>query len=251
MTIVSQAGRQLSAEEEKALWQRLRDGDAPEAREALANYYLPFARILAAKLYAHRAHDEFEFAEYFQFASVGLLEAIDRYDPDKGASFKTYASHRINGAVLSGIDGLSEKQSQISLRKRLQQERLASLKESGAERSGPDALFARLAEVATGLALGFMLDGGGMYQTDDSGYADNTYSSLELKQLQQRLKEIVERLPERECKIIKYHYYHGFGFDEIAQRLGVTKGRVSQIHARALSQLRDLYGGGDGIDKAL
>lgn len=251
MTIESQTGQRLSAEEEADFWRQMRSGNAPLAREALANHYLSFARILAAKLFARRVHDEFEFAEYLQFASVGLLEAIDRYDPEKGASFKTYASHRINGAVLDGIENLSEKQSQIGLKKRLQQERLCSLKEGDGSSTDFDALFARLAEVATGLAIGFMLDGMGMFQSDSAGYADNTYSSWELKQLQQRIRELVESLPEREGKIIKYHYYHGIGFGEIAQKLGVTKGRVSQIHVRALSLLRELYGGGTRFDKVL
>src|SRR6266702_5284656 len=85
----------LPREEEFALWRRLQEGDR-SAREALVDHYAPFAQILAAKVYGGRHHDELAFAEYAQFAMVGLLsrwtasirrgESSSRPSPARGSS---------------------------------------------------------------------------------------------------------------------------------------------------------------------
>lgn len=73
--------------QEAVLWRHWREQGDAQARETLIRLHTPYARILAAKLYAGRYHDEVEFDDYFQFACVGLLESIDRYDPQYGATF--------------------------------------------------------------------------------------------------------------------------------------------------------------------
>src|SRR4051812_34793299 len=125
----SQPENVLTEEEERELWHAYLSRKDGKIRERLIEYYLSYARIIAAKLYAGRHHDEFEFDEYLQFAIVGLVESIDRYDPDRGAQFKTYASQRMIGSILNGIELLSEKQQQIRFRQRLMAERVESLKE--------------------------------------------------------------------------------------------------------------------------
>lgn len=226
----------LDPEEEAALWRRFRvEGDCA-AKETLVSHYLGFAQILAGKIYGSRYHDEIEFAEYMQFASVGLLEALERFDPALGVKFKTFAGRRIIGAMLNGIETVSEKQQQIAFRKRLSAERLESLKEGHAE-TRSEQLFHHLARVAVGLALGYMLDDSSMYQRRNASYAQSGYESVELEQLRERVRGLVEELPEREKKVIKYHYMNHFPFDEIAGLMGVTKGRISQIHKHALELL--------------
>lgn len=142
--------------EESRLWRAWRQLRDAAARERLIHLHFGFARIMAGKLYARRHTDEVEFDEYLQLASVGLIESIDRYDPEQGASFRTYASHRIQGAILSGLEALTERASQLALRRRIEQERLQSL-QAGSDVPAGDA-FSRLASIAVGLALGFMLE---------------------------------------------------------------------------------------------
>lgn len=230
------------------LWTAFLENACASAREQIIDFYLPFARVLAAKLYAKRTYAELEFLDYFQFASIGLIEAVDRYDPVRGAKFETFAAHRINGAILNGIATLSEKQEQISARQRIADDRMRSLKESPEEPKDPGALFSYLAELAIGIAVGLALEDSGMVQAEHAAYPDNTYKSVELKQLQQRMRELLERLPINERRVIKYHYLQQLAFDEIATMLGVTKGRVSQIHKDALNRLRDSIQRHGGID---
>ena len=121
-------------------------------------------------------------------ASVGLLESVDRYDPQFGASFRTYASHRIQGAILSGIEASTERQRQLALKRRVRKERLELLGRQG-EESGQEETFSRLADIAVGLAIGFMLDDLGMYQSGEGTYGDNAYAAEEMRQLESRLEK--------------------------------------------------------------
>ena len=228
------------AGEEPRLWEAMRSGADPGARARLIDMHLPFARIMAAKLYAARITNELEFEEYLQYASTGLLECIDRYDPSYGASFRTYASHRMTGAILNGVQISSEKQEQIAFRARIGAERTQSLRgDKPAADAGPDALFANLARIAVGLALGYVLEDSGMFREDEGGTMDNSYQRIELRQLQKRVRALVDNLPERERLIIRYHYFNHVPFDHIAGMLGVTKGRISQLHKRALEWLHE------------
>lgn len=230
------AAAALPLAEEPALWEATRAGN-PVARERLIEAYLPFARMLAAKLFAGRIDNDLEFGEYLQFATIGLIEAVDRFEPGREVQFKTFAGHRINGAVLSGIEHLSEKREQISARGRLIAERRESA--NSALDQGDKDLFQQLAEVAIGLALGYVLDDPAIYQHDERAIAENHYTGLELRQMRDKVRALVDSLPQREKMVIKYHYLNHVPFNTIAESMGVTRGRVSQIHRRALELLRE------------
>ena len=198
--------------------------------------------MLAAKAYANRIQLELEFADYLQYASIGLIEAVDRFDPAIAPKFEVFSALRINGAILNGIVSFTEKQEQISARKRLLTERVKSLKEDAPKPKDHDAVFKYLAELAIGLAVGFALEGTGMYQDEEGCYEENTYRRIELKQFCKKVTKMMELLPDRERRVIKLHYQQQIPFDEIAEILCVTKGRISQLHKSALKRLRQEFG---------
>ncbi len=221
------------------LWARWVEQRNPFDRHTLVERYTGFTRMLAAKCYSGRISHELEFGDYLQFAMVGLLESIDRFNPAMGAKFETFASHRINGAILNGVESLSEVQRQASVRHRVVKERAASLAENAL--AEPVSALERLAEVAIGLALGFALEDSGVYESDgERTLPDNAYSRLEMHQLSRRLADCVESLPEQQRAVIHRHYFQQMPFVEIADALKLTKGRVSQIHSAALLSLRAL-----------
>jgi len=226
----------FDAGEETSLWQSMASDAQGAARLRLIEIHLPYARIVAARMYSHRRHDEIEFGDYMQLATVGLIESVDRFDPSHGAAFRTFAGHRIHGAILNGLETLTEKQQQIACRQRMARERMRSLEEKD---DAAEDLFERLARIAVGLALGYLLEGSGMYREAEQPAPDTGYRSIELRQLQHRVQALVESLPERERRIIRYHYMQQVPFETIAHMLGVTKGRVSQLHRRAMEQLRE------------
>ena len=220
-------------------------------RERLVHAYTGFARIMAAKAFAKRLYTEIEFGDYLQYAMVGLIEAIDRFDPQLGNKFETFAGPRITGAVLSGIESSSEIQQQISARRRVVAQRVASLSVAApgaAPEQGPKAVFARLAELAVGLAVGFALEHSGMHRAEDAEYADNSYHGVELKQLRARLRELVARLPEPQRQIVYAHYVQNQGFDDVAHHMDLSRGRIAQLHKDALDRLRTLLRQQGGVD---
>lgn len=235
------AANGIVADDAEALWRAFVQDATPEHRERLLAHYLPFARMLAARMYAGRTHMQVEFDEYLQLARLGLIEALDRFDPGRGYKFETYAGSRINGAILSGMEAYSEVHEQVAARKRAVTARLASLKDKDLVANQPEDVFAYLAELAIGLAVGFALDNPGMYQDPERGtqYQDNTYAGVELKQLRARIGALLDGLPGKHRQVIAYHYLQQCAFEEIADLLQVSRGRVSQIHKEALLKLRE------------
>lgn len=240
---VEASARQVEA----ALWRGFRESGTQEDREALIRHYLPYVRTVAATYYRRRTHDEIEFDEYLQFATVGLVESVDRFADDRGAQFKTFASRRMHGAILNGLERLTEKQQQIALRMRLRQERMKEIKSAARTISAQDGAagaadepFRYLAEVGIGVALTFLLEGTGLVENDSlaTAPASHYYGSLEYRQLQQRLRHFIGALTAQEQTVIRSHYLQDVPFQEIGTMLGVTKGRIAQIHRAALDKLR-------------
>ncbi|WP_148042278.1 sigma-70 family RNA polymerase sigma factor [Pseudomethylobacillus aquaticus] len=224
-----------------AIWEAFLRERSGQARETLIQQYSSFANMLAAKLYANRQVDHIEFDEFRQHALVGLMESIDRYDPMHGASFETFAAHRIKGAILTGVEKYCERQEQISARARLRKERMQQLLLSVAEANTDPNPFMRLVDIALGTAIGYMLDDSGMYQSGQEVQEHNVYRSHELRDLIRVVDRLVTTLPEAEEKVIRYHYFQQVRFDHIAERMQISKGRVSQIHHRALRRLYEHY----------
>lgn len=230
------------------LWRTFQSIRDSTSRERIVRHYLRFARIMAAKLYAGRHDVDAEFADYVQFARLGLLEAVDRFEHARGIKFETFAAKRISGAILNGLRSFSEVQEQIVARKRIVAERVETLCDVELEPSDPAVLFGYLAEMAIGLAVGFALDDTGMYSDTDAHYHDNTYSGVELRQLREHIKVALAQLPGKQRQVITYHYLQQVAFEEIAQILAVTRGRVAQIHKEALGNLRELLRRRDRLD---
>lgn len=232
------------------LWARWKGGGDAAAREQLICHYLPYARLLAATLFGRRTHGDVEFEDYLQLARIGLIEAVDRFDPGQGAQFKTYASKRIQGAMLNGLMRLTEKNQQISVRVRLRQDRLEAVKEAAGglpARRDAGELFRYLAEVGIGLALGVLLEDTGMIDADafETGAhipspEVSYFRKSEIRQLRDVLQVMLDRLSDQQRQVIRCHYLQELPFDEIALDMGVTRGRISQLHRQALLKLREL-----------
>jgi RNA polymerase sigma factor FliA len=220
---------------ERRLWLDYRAG-AAGARDTLLERYLPLAKRLAASLYAKRTVDDIEFGDYLHLAYTGLLEAMQRYRHEDAAHFATFATYRIRGAMLNGIPRMTEIGDQIATRREMQRERTRSLQ--GGDK--PSLQLAGLADLVIGIALTYQLEE--IAEADELHLHSTTdpYASREYDDMQRRLRGILDRLPERERKIVYYHYFHQLPFDEIATLFELTKGRISQLHKLAIETLRDV-----------
>jgi RNA polymerase sigma factor for flagellar operon FliA len=227
-----------------ALWAQFVVSRADSLREELISHYLPLARMVAAKLYRLRPDNSVSFDDYLQYARVGLLEAIDRYDPEREASFETFSSYRIRGAVLNGLGRESEIAAQRAYWSARTQERVDSLQPAQTHGTADLDDFVQL---TVGLALGFLLDR--QSELVDASAASNPYSATELAELRSVVRGLVEQLPAREREIVRQHYFHEREFQLIASDLGLTKGRVSQLHSQALRRVAELLNKASFLDK--
>lgn len=228
---------------EVALWELWRSHRDEDARAKLLSMHLPYARVVAASYFRKRFHNEIEFDDYLQLASVGLIEAMDRFDPTAGAQFKTFAARRMHGSILDGLERLTEKQQQIAARQRLKAQRAESLAEGVLESAKgvrpQEKALEYLAEAGLAFALAWLLDGTGMVEPVDRSETVPFYRSTEMRQTRERILDLVRGLPPQERKVIHGHYLQEQPFEQIATSMGLSKGRVSQLHHQALKRLRE------------
>jgi RNA polymerase sigma factor for flagellar operon FliA len=222
--------------EERELWDRWHKSQDADARHALIIKYSPWARLVARDVYVRVYGMNDAWHDCVQNALIGLLEAIDRFNPDFEASFQTYARYRVRGAVFNGVRALRESSAQ-GMRSHdhssALSDRLQSLEDD--DPSDPSDPFEAFVSTAVGLGLGFLLESNSM-QT--GVHSTDAYAELERHELSTLITGGVEQLPQREQTVLVLHYYHYIPFVEIAARLGVTKGRISQLHKGALERLR-------------
>lgn len=203
--------------------------------------YMPLVKMIAGTLFSARSFDGVPFEEYVQYGAEGLIQAMRRYDPQQGVKFESYASHRIRGAIITGLEKATEVNQQVSTLRRMAQERinsLAALQPAPSRKATPQESFDRLVEVSLGLAVAYMLDDSSLFSDRTPTHWDDGASNLAYKQLQTRLLAAVQDLSQNEQKVLDQHYFQHEPFDLIAQHLGLTKGRISQLHRSALTKLR-------------
>jgi RNA polymerase sigma factor for flagellar operon FliA len=229
---------------EADLWRDYLATRDPNLRSRVVEHYLEVAHKLAAILFSRRIHNAVSFEDYLQYARVGLLEAVDRFNPDRETSFETFASYRIRGAIFNGLEKSTEWAAQAAQRRRVRlRERAESLTVSPATdapaRDKPTDSFATLVDATILLAMGYVLEDSGDWSASSSAESADPYRTVQLDMLRRRLKLMVDALPERERRIVHYHYFEHMEFRAIAELLTISKGRVSQLHARALCLIRD------------
>lgn len=231
MDTTPELGRTLEGQE-GALWQRWQHERDPKTRDALILHYSPWARAVARDVYVRVYLIRDAWHDCAQNALLGLIEAIERFDPRRGVPFKPYARHRVRGAVFDGVRAL--RTGTLLADNHVSDVRVTERLESLQEDASTDPLEAFIA-ITVGLGLGFLLD---MQSMPDQSRPAEGYAELERAELNAAVAEEMERLPERERLILQLHYYHQIQFVDIAGQMSLTKGRISQLHKRALERLR-------------
>lgn len=227
---------------EDKLWQSFVIKNDQEARQQLIENHLPLAKHIAFRFYNTRIDDDIEFNDYLQYANLGLIEAIDNFDIYRNVTFSTYATYRIKGSILNGISSFTEKREQLSLQRRLQKERVQSVV------SDDGGTFKDLVDNTLGLAISFMLEDTNLVISEPEYDNNIPYQTYTLNQIKRDIKRIVKSLNKNEQIIIRLHYYKFINFNQIASKMNLTKGRVSQIHKNALVKIKDALEANNKID---
>ncbi|MGH8106059.1 MAG: sigma-70 family RNA polymerase sigma factor [Arenimonas sp.] len=225
--------------EEQQLWISHRGGKDRGAHQQLFFRYAPWARAVARDVYRRMRIPQMDWNDYAQNATIGLLEAMSRYDENRGIEFMAYAKPRVRGAVFNGLRSyLSE-----AHRREGQAERINDRLDSFEGSSSDDPL-SQLISTVSGMGLGLLLDSSA--SADFFGAGSDASSMVERHQMDALLANAMSNLPEREKLVLTLHYFQHMPFVDIAALLGVTKGRISQIHKAAIEKSR-AHLRGDGL----
>jgi RNA polymerase sigma factor for flagellar operon FliA len=222
---------------EAALWERWISKRDVTARVELFLLYGNWSRMLANLVLARYPHPLAEWGDYVHFASIGLLQALDRFQPDLQTRFQSFAEPYVRGAVLKGLSCY------VSDKKNLVIERLAH-QESHRD-FDKDSAFDTIVTTAIDLAFGYFLELGII---DEEPVDNSPFKAYAQENQHQQLGDYVDQLPERERHIIISHYYQHLSFTEISQLLEISKARVSQLHTQALRRIRSCYEQADDMD---
>jgi RNA polymerase sigma factor for flagellar operon FliA len=218
--------------EEHALWLRYNPGDCREAQQALFFRYSPWAKSVARAVYRRIRLPQVEWADYAHNATVGLLEAMGRFDPARGIDFPGYAKPRVRGSVFNGLRSFLADYTRRESSARMM-DRYDSFDGSD---DGDDDVLGQIVSAVTGLGIGFLLDSASVqsaFQADQ-----NPSDVAERHQMDRLLADGLEALTGQEKMVMDLHYQQNMPFVEIAELLDLSKGRISQIHRAAISRIR-------------
>lgn len=224
---------------EAAEWRQFRTDPSADARVALFTRFREVARRTALKEHRRISGMGLELSDCTQVAYEALLESIERFDPDRGIPFAAYVRPRITGAIRNALAKASEARSSYSARKRAERDRLTSLKRQASTNEDNDTMES-LREIVVGMALGFLLEENGEGEAEQvPSSSPSAFDGAAWNQLEKALDDKLSNLPDPERSVIHYHYKQGLQFAEIASLFGLSRGRVSQIHSKALARLRN------------
>jgi len=225
--------------EEQALWLRYRPGECREAQQALFFRYSPWAKSVARAVYRRLRLPQMEWADYAHNATIGLLEAMGRFDPSRGIDFPGYAKPRVRGSVFNGLRSFL-----ADYTRRESSARMMERYESFDAPDDEDDVLAQVVSTVTGLGIGFLLDSASVqsaFQADQ-----NPSDVAERHQMDRLLAEGLESLEGQEKRGMDLHYQQNVPFVDIAALMGVSKGRISQIHRSAVERIRARVRRSDG-----
>ena len=250
------------AEDIKPLWREYRKHGDRTVRDRLILTYAPLVKFVAGRLGSGLpAHvDEGDLVSY---GLLGLIGAIERYDPDRDVKFETYAIARIKGAIIDELRAMDWVPRSVRSRAR-DIERAIAVLEAKLHRAPTDEEIAEKLGITTEELDDSLTDisrssiaaldelwtvssGSGdqvsLIDTIEDTSGPQPSQALDQTEMREALGESIAHLPEREKLVITLYYYEELTLREIGEVLGVTESRVCQLHSEAMHLIRAMVEG--------
>jgi RNA polymerase sigma factor FliA len=258
-----QAARAHSSQDVAKFWKRYKKNPKKHAndREVLILHYLHLVRYVVSRL-PMTLPSSIAPEDLISYGTIGLMESIERFDPDRGLKFETYAVTRIRGSIIDHLRIQDWVPRGVRKRSKLLQETFVRMEEALGRTPTEEELAEELklpkAKIQTMLAessnlvlslddfLGNDGDGSSMSLMDtvEDKNSPNPEGELENVEAQRRLADAIGSLPEREKLLIALYYHENMTLKEIGEIINVSESRVCQLHAQAISRLRHRMGQG-------
>lgn len=242
------------------LWQEYKTASTQEARNRLVLQYSPLVKYVAGRVGSGLPHCV-EQADLVSYGMFGLIDAIDKFEPDRGYKFETYAITRIRGAIIDELRSIDWVPRSVRAKARAVENAYAKLENDllrtpsdaevaeamGTTEEDLQALYAKISFLGI-VALEETLSVG-PDRADSVTVADTIPDSgvgpvaaFEQGETRRTLVAAINRLPEREKVVLALYYYENLTLRQIGQILGITESRVCQIHTKAVLQVRSKLG---------
>jgi len=240
-----------------ALWRRYKATGDEVLRERLILHYSPLVKYVAGRV-SGGLPPNVDVGDCFSYGMFGLIDAIEKFEPERGVRFELYAMRRIRGAIMDELRALDWIPRSVRAKARAL-ERAYAVLEIQLHRTPTDAEIAdemavsvpELHQILSQLSLvnvlaldellGASSDRPGAVSLGDTledAAADDPVAVVESQETQRLLAGAVTTLPEREQTVITLYYFEGLTLAEIGRVLGVSESRISQIHTKAMLALR-------------
>jgi RNA polymerase sigma factor for flagellar operon FliA len=247
----------VKATELRELWQRYKKDGNEKARERLVLAYSPLVKFVAGRMSSGLpAH--IEEADLISYGLLGLIGAIERFEPEREIKFETFAVARIKGSIIDELRSLDWVPRSVRAKAREIEAAHVKLERTLGRTPSDD-------EVATELGVSMddfqesllqisnssvvaldelwaVSDASGdqvsLLDTMKDPSAVDPAKELGVSELKDRLAHAISRLPEREKLVVALYYYENLTLREIGEVLGVTESRVSQLHTKAVLRLK-------------
>jgi len=241
---------------ENDLWTRYKDRGDESARDDLILNYMGGVRFVAGRMAIH-VPANVELDDLISWGVLGLLDAVEKFDPDKGLKFSTYATIRIRGAIIDEIRSLDwAPRSLRTMARKIGSARERLRHETGGEPSveaiaeamdvEPEKVSDTLVQLQTAqvLSLDDYLPGSEREESRNLNVIEDTGvrspgSEAEAQERQEKLVEAILGLPEQQQKVLNLYYYEELTLKEIGAVLEVSESRVCQVHSAAIKKLRE------------
>ncbi|RPI77001.1 MAG: FliA/WhiG family RNA polymerase sigma factor [Desulfobacteraceae bacterium] len=228
-----------------------------EERERLIREYAPLVKTIAGRL-GLRLPSHINRDDLISAGIMGLLDAIDKFDADKGTEFKSYAEFRVRGAMLDELRAMDWVPRSVRRNAKRLQEAYAKVEhikmrpaeddEIAAEMGLDLEAFFHLLEEVRGVSIINKDELTHLLPEEDvndrwTAYQNRSektpFGSLYLREVADTIAAAIEKLPENEKIVVSLYYYEELTMKEIGKAMGYTESRVSQLHTKAALRLRN------------
>ena len=223
------------------VWSDFQRTREPALRNRLVVQYSPLVKYVAGRMRSRLPHSVDQ-DDLVSDGVLGLMDAIERFDPSRGLSFQTFAVPRIRGAIIDGLRSMDFVPRSVRDKVRIVQQATVALEER-LGRIPEDEEIAREVGVPVQQVRDLTKQASSNHANlDDFELADELASaaddSVERGDVSASLRRVIAELNERDQVVIALYYFEGLTLADIGKVLGVTESRISQVHSRATNTLR-------------
>lgn len=252
----------MTEKEKERLWDKYNKDHDQESRNKIIVEYIPLVKVVASKMQPYFS-GYIDYEELVSYGTFGLIDAIDKYNADKDVKFETYASLRIRGSILDEIRKLDWIPREIRAKQNKVNQARKSLQKKGIQNPTDLEIANEIGitedeyyswQVSFIPTLMERIDEPISSDTDapKSDFLEQTIFDLPedkaIKDLiREKLYDAICSLSERDQKLIFLYYFENVTMKEIANILGVSEGRTSQLHTRALARMKEFLKEDAGI----